>query len=64
MRKRSRGRFPLPKVVATKLPDPFLRTEVPQNTKANDRELDKFQSFILDALAPRTNSPEGEIDDH
>ena len=46
-RKRSHGHFPLPKVVATKSPnlDPFLRMEVPQNTKANDRELGKVQSF-------------------
>lgn len=28
--------------------------EVPQNAKANDKELVKVQSFVLDALAPLT----------
>ena len=31
-----------------------MRTEVPQNAKASDRELGKVQSFVLDALVPLT----------
>ena len=55
-RRRSRGRYPLPKVATTKSPnlDPFMRSEVSSNTKADDRELAKIQSFVLDSLAPLT----------
>ena len=55
-RRRTRGRYQLPKVAATKAPnlDPFMRTEVPPAMKTADRELAKIQSFTLDALAPLT----------
>ena len=55
-RRRCRGRYPLPKVATTKLPnlDPFMRTEVSSSAKADDKELAKVQSFVLDSLAPLT----------
>ena len=55
-RRRCRGRYPLPKVAATKSPnlDPFMRTEVSSSVKADDKELAKIQSFVLDSLAPLT----------
>lgn len=55
-RRRLRGRYQLPKVVATKAPnvDAFMRTEISSTVKALDKDLSKIQSFVLDALAPLT----------
>ena len=55
-RKCIRGRYQLPKVVATKSPniDAFMKTETSATLKANDRELSRTQSFVLGALAPLT----------
>ena len=56
MRLQTRGKYPLPKVVATKTPhlDSYLKTELSSATKSDDKELAKIQTFMLDALAPLT----------
>lgn len=56
VRRRTRSRFPLPKVAATKTPqlDPLMKAEASTGAKARDKELAKIQSFVLDALAPLT----------
>ena len=55
-RKRTRNKYPLPKVPATRTPrlDHFMRTETPQNVKSLDRDLARIQTFVLDAIAPLT----------
>ena len=62
-RKRIRGRYQLPKVVATKSPnlDAFLKPEAPAHAKGLDKELAKIQSFVLDALAPITSLLEYDL---
>lgn len=54
LRKRTRSRFKLPKVDATRTPrvDHVMRTLAPQAAKTADRELARIQSFVLDSLAP------------
>ena len=54
IRKRSRSRYPLPRVPATKCPnlDPFIKSEISSEVKSNDKDLAKVQSFLLDSLAP------------
>ena len=53
-RLRTRGRFPLPRVPATRTPqlDPFIKTEMSAAAKQSDRELARIQTFILDAITP------------
>ena len=53
---KTRSRFPLPKVAATKTPqlDAFMKTEISSSTKALDKDLAKVQTFVLDSLAPLT----------
>ena len=48
--------YPLPKVVQTKTPqlDSFMKEELSSTAKAEDKELAKIQTFVLDALAPLT----------
>ena len=62
-RKRIRGHYQLPRVVATKSPnlDAFLKTEFPAHAKGLDKELAKVQSFVLDALAPVTSLLERDL---
>ena len=49
-RRQCQRRYPLPMVAATKSPnlDPFMRTEVSSSVKADDKELAKIQSFVLE----------------
>ena len=56
VRQRTRSRFPLPKVAATKTPqlDPLMKAEASAGAKSRDKGLAKIQSFVLDALAPLT----------
>ena len=56
VRRRTRGRYPLPKVAATKTPqlDPLMNAEASTGAKVYDKELAKIQSFVLDALASLT----------
>ena len=62
MRLQTRGKYPLPKVVATKTPhlDSLVRTELSSATKSDDKELAKIQTFMLDALAPLTSILEAD----
>lgn len=55
-RKRIRSDFPLPKVPATRSPnlDAFIRPELSQTAKSQDKELAVIQSLVLDAVAPLT----------
>ena len=48
--------YPLPKVVQTKTPqlDSFMKEELSSTAKAEDKELAKIQTFVLDTLAPLT----------
>jgi hypothetical protein len=57
VRKRTRSRFKLPKVVATRTPrlDHVMRSLVPQTAKSADKELARIQTFVLDSLAPITS---------
>ena len=62
VRRRTRSRYPLPKVAATKTPqlDPLMKAETSTGAKARDKELAKIQSFVLDALAPLTSVIDSE----
>ena len=53
-RKRTRSRYKLPKVDATRTPrlDHVMKTLAPQAAKTADKELARIQSFMLDSLAP------------
>ena len=55
-RRRTKGRFPHPKVEAVRTPklDDFLKQEISQTTKSADKEMAKIQTFVLDAVAPLT----------
>ena len=54
IRRKTRSRYPLPKVAATKTPqlDPFMRSGISAGVKTADKELAKIQTFMLDAMAP------------
>ena len=56
VRKRTRGRFKLPKVEATRTPkmDHVMRSLAPQAARSADKELARIQTFVLDSLAPVT----------
>ena len=56
VRRRTRSRYKLPKVEATRTPrlDHFMHTLAPQTAKVVDRELSRIQTFVLDSLAPLT----------
>ena len=56
VRRKTWSWYPLPKVVATKMPqlDPMMKVEALAGAKAYDKELVKIQSFVLGALAPLT----------
>ena len=56
VRLQTQGKYPLPKVIATKTPhlDSYLKTELSSVTRSDDKELAKIQTFMLDALAPLT----------
>lgn len=51
-----RNTYGLPKVASTKTPqmEPFLKEEVSPQAKTADKELERTQSFLLDAVAPLT----------
>lgn len=61
-RLKTRRRYPLPKVPATRTPqlDGFIKGEVSTTTKSVDRELARIQSLVLDSLAPLTHLLEAE----
>ena len=54
VRRRTRSRYPLPKVHATKTPqlDPFMKSEISAGIKSGDKDLARIQTFVLDAFAP------------
>ena len=56
-RLQTRNAFPLPQVVATRIPqlDSFIKLEVSQPVKTSDKEWARIQTFVLDALAPLTS---------
>ena len=56
VRRRTRSRYKLPRVEATRTPrlDHFMHTLAPQTAKVVDRELSRIQTFVLDSLAPLT----------
>ena len=56
VRRRTRSKYKLPKVEATRTPrlDHFMYTLAPQTAKAADREWSRIQTFVLDSLAPLT----------
>ena len=62
VRLQTRGKYPLPKVVVTKMPhlDSYLKTELSSATKSDDKELAKIQTFMLDELAPLTSILEAD----
>ena len=56
-RKYLRDRYQLPKVPATRTPqpDPFMKPEASTAAKALDKQLAKVQTLLLDTLAPLTS---------
>jgi flagellum-specific peptidoglycan hydrolase FlgJ len=60
-RKRTRSRFKLPKVDATRTPrvDHVMRALITQQAKSADKELARIQTFVLDSLAPISALLEG-----
>ena len=57
LRKRTRSRYRLPRVEATRTPrvDHVLRSLAPTPAKSVDKELARIQTFVLDSLAPVTS---------
>ena len=57
LRKRTRSRYKLPRVEATRTPrvDHVLRSLAPTPAKSVDKELARIQTFVLDSLAPVTS---------
>jgi len=55
-RLKSRNAYSLPRVEATKTPklDGFMRSEISQQAKSFDSQMQRLQSFVLDAVAPLT----------
>ena len=56
-RRRTRSRYKLPKVAATRTPrlDHFMKSETSLGAKSLDKDLARIQTFVLDALAPLTS---------
>ena len=56
-RLKSRNTYSLPKVEATKTPklDGFMRPEISSQAKTFDCQIQRLQSFVLDAVAPLTS---------
>ena len=54
VRKRTRSRFKLPKVAATRTPrvDHVMKALIPQSAKNADKELAQIQAVVLDPVAP------------
>ena len=54
MRRKVRGRYPLPKVAAssTSQLDAYIKPNVPHQVKSADKDLAKIQTLVLNALAP------------
>lgn len=69
-RLQNRNLFTLPHVAATRTPqhNSFIKPEVPPPVKTIDKELEKLQTFVLDALTPAhfplESNAKGEIITH